>query len=503
MRAASEASALVERPKRSDMTGPSVEDPLFEVDAKTLLLGDIGENGTWWTGERRPSRKAREGEGGLPVGERRSPRVDINIVHQWFDALLACGKNWKILRRQLPDESRVLLEWPEEERALEGRFAEGRYHVQRTFLKSIENLLRRPGRPIKEPEECRFLLILLLNPLLYPHSNRKPSSSDFEAHMPVPSSSHFKSSAQSLSPCSPPRKSGSVARGGATGLHSGILKRILGLIASSSLECHQSVVSWLTKLPDSLFREIVEMINGFVTYRLSRQNGRHRSNSNDLTAGLIPNFSGPGAGTSAQLHAALGSSSGRPSAKPPPGPGEVPYGHDWQIRVAAKVMALVFSANNHTKLSSKLEAQNNNPPDQVQVAARQRAHRHAQRMPTSSFYNSLLDTADLVADFEAWEVRSSKFSFCQYPMFLSIWAKIRIMEHDARRQMEVRARDAFFTSIMSRKAVSQYLVLKVRRDCLVDDSLRSVSEVVGGSEEEIKKGLRIEFVGEEGVDAGG
>ena len=77
------------------------------------------------------------------------------------------------------------------------------------------------------------------------------------------------------------------------------------------------------------------------------------------------------------------------------------------------------------------------------------------------------------------------------------------MEYDARRQMEVKARDAFFTSILSRKAVSQYLLLKVRRDCLVDDSLRGVSEVVGSGQEEVKKGLRIEFLGEEGVDAGG
>jgi len=51
--------------------------------------------------------------------------------------------------------------------------------------------------------------------------------------------------------------------------------------------------------------------------------------------------------------------------------------------------------------------------------------------------------------------------------------------------------------------VSQYLFLSIRRDCLVEDSLKSVSEVVGAGGEEIKKGLRIEFKGEEGIDAGG
>lgn len=77
------------------------------------------------------------------------------------------------------------------------------------------------------------------------------------------------------------------------------------------------------------------------------------------------------------------------------------------------------------------------------------------------------------------------------------------MSYDAQRQMETKAREAFFNSIMSRKAVSQYLVFRVRRECLIEDSLREVSEVVGTGPEEIKKGLRIEFSDEEDIDAGG
>lgn len=69
--------------------------------------------------------------------------------------------------------------------------------------------------------------------------------------------------------------------------------------------------------------------------------------------------------------------------------------------------------------------------------------------------------------------------------------------------MQSKARDAFFDSIMSRRAIEQYLVLNVRRDCLVEDSLTAVSAVIGSGSEDIKKGLRIAFRGEEGVDAGG
>lgn len=69
--------------------------------------------------------------------------------------------------------------------------------------------------------------------------------------------------------------------------------------------------------------------------------------------------------------------------------------------------------------------------------------------------------------------------------------------------METKAREAFFDSIVSRKAVSQHLILKIRRECLVKDSLRGVSEVVGSEKEEIKKSLQIKFSDEEGIDAGG
>jgi hypothetical protein len=37
----------------------------------------------------------------------------------------------------------------------------------------------------------------------------------------------------------------------------------------------------------------------------------------------------------------------------------------------------------------------------------------------------------------------------------------------------------------------------------LNDRLRRISEVVGAGQGDIKKGLKIEFIGEEGVDAGG
>jgi E3 ubiquitin-protein ligase HECTD2 len=78
-------------------------------------------------------------------------------------------------------------------------------------------------------------------------------------------------------------------------------------------------------------------------------------------------------------------------------------------------------------------------------------------------------------------------------------AKMNIMEYDARRQMEIKAREAFFTTVFQKRAVAPHLLLKVRRECIIEDSLNQISS----NEMDVKKGLRIEFVGEDGVDAGG
>jgi E3 ubiquitin-protein ligase HECTD2 len=209
----------------------------------------------------------------------------------------------------------------------------------------------------------------------------------------------------------------------------------------------------------------------------------------DVTDGLIPQMpNGRASNTPATLHAALEASKSSRKQKQPVERKSTTYTDDWQIKAAARFMALIVAANSYTHV--------------------RRGHTAGGRMygrlfTTSDFYNTLVDTLDFKSDFELWESKRGKFTFCQYPFFLSIWAKIQILEFDAKRQMAGRAREAFFDSILSHKNYTQHLVFSVRRECLVDDSLQQVSEVVGSGSEDIKKALRIEFQGEEGVDAGG
>ncbi|KAL8797227.1 MAG: hypothetical protein Q9195_000694 [Heterodermia aff. obscurata] len=480
---------------------------LSPVDAKTLLLGDFAENGMWWTGgtktERSRSHRAAAQSPDRMTVDRiymRSQLINFKELDEWYHCIINVGRCSNDIVERIKSKVSNLSEL--EILRIEEDLQDASMRVQKTLIKAVESLLRRPGRPLKAAADCRFLLVLLVNPMLYPpnrnhiadHDHARPINRDQKPPLSKASGASINLSSGG-SPSNRTKSSSTAAC-------SSITKRILGLLSTLSADCHHHLISCFSQFPKLHFQRMVELVGSFVTYRLSRQHNRKVNHTQNPNGDLVPSLSGSGIGTSAQLHAALGIST---SKTPDQKSSSMAYGEDWQIRAAAKVMSLLFSANNSGRFrrQSFFLDPSEQEPRASKTIANQRASRYDQLLPTNAFYNSFLDCLDLVTDFETWESRRGKFSFCQYPMFLSIWAKIHIMEYDARRQMEIKAREAFFDSIMNRKAVSQYLVLKVRRDCLVEDSLRGVSEVVGTGQEDIKKGLRIEFASEEGVDAGG
>ena len=478
--------------------------PVSELDAKTILLGDVAENGMWWAGGRTSRVKSQKDNtkssmaSSISLTSKSNKQLGIDWVEleEWYKTILCCGSSWRGNWRRLLSSGEFDLARHSDslsqcEQEIEDDIAEARMQVIHTLMKSTENLLRRPGRPLKSPEDCRYLCILVTNPLLYNGDKiLEPSISSHRSGRPLNyvTGLNEQSSTSMLSKLRT-QHGKSLPIGKHVLPHSGVTKRVLGLMANLSSECYQAMMIWIHRCSEAQFRRLVEHVGRFVTHRLTRnaQSECKRSQNLDPTAGLVPDVSTLGGGTSAQWHAALGTS--KLTKKPEPKATSVMYAEDWQIKAAAKFMSLLFIVNN-----GGLHGKSRSPTN---------FHRHAQTLPTSTFYNSLLDYADLTADFEIWESRRGKFTFCQYPMFLSIWAKIKIMEHDIRRQMEIKAREAFFNSIINRKVVNQYLTLKVRRECLVEDSLREVSGIVGAGQEEIRKGLRVTFLGEEGVDVGG
>ncbi|KAK7755672.1 putative E3 ubiquitin-protein ligase [Diatrype stigma] len=452
--------------------------PLSELDPKLLLVGDFAENGAWWTGGREeapaPTRvPSRRRDDHPSIVNPRSPRIDWGQVTEWYHMVMNSAESWHDAYEEmvrLESSTRV----PDAAlRQFETLLLSAQEHLQRALLKCTEVLLKRPGRPMAEPQDVRFLLILLANPLLTPGST---SHAGRFQHL-------GKGKAAARDPESE-RQAKSIP-----GRHSGIIKRILGLLSNSSEQCHQYLIVWLSKLPEYMFLQIKDLVANFVTYRLTRVSEKTVEAKVDMTGGLVPEMpNARSANTPASLHAALATGKSNKKDKQPAEPKRSAYIDDWQIKTGAKVMALVFAANNltHVRRNDGFDGRN-----------------HGHLLATSDFYNTLVDYLDFKDDFEMWESKTSKFAFCQYPFFLSIWAKIQILEHDAKRQMRGKARDAFFDSILNHRMYTQHLVLHIRRECLVDDSLKQVSEVVGSGSEDIKKALRIEFQGEEGVDAGG
>ena len=472
---------------------------LSQLDAKTLLLGDIGENSTWWTGklDRNRSDKAfkrkKVGEGAKRAISSKSPNISWTDVNKWYELVHHAGETWQArvdrVKCDVPGFSKERLEGFHNIDDIEDDLNEAREHAIRTVLKVTENVLKRPSRPLKEPEDLRFLLIILTNPSMYP-SSPKPrravsgavKSPDGKQNMVRPQ----------LSPKKSPGRDGSQ--------HTGILKRIFGLLAHSTDACHRYLIGWFARFDEEHFTKLVDLVASFVTHRIARRSNRPRSKSVMADGGLIPDLSGSAMNTSAQLHSAMGLSGSIKKRADDPDQ-EPEYSSDWQIKAAAKLMSLLFTANNIW------QGKRRNEEERVDCTAnaspQARAKRSGQLLHTSSFYNTLLDYQDMIADFKVWESKRDRFAFCQYPLFLSMGAKIKILEYDARRQMEIKAREAYFDSVIRQRALDGYFHLRVRRDCMVDDSLRQISEAVGSGQEELKKGLRVHFTGEEGVDAGG
>lgn len=475
-------------------SAPMLGAPLLgDLDPKLLMVGDIAENGTLWAGshtDHTPTRGRQPGQGDTRSHvSHRSPHIDWDTLGAWYDMVIHPAKGWREACDDIISEYSLSSPSAQKLETIEQQLLAAQVHPQKALLKATDGLLRHPGRPIADPGSLRFLLIALYNPLLAPKS---PIPQD--SLQPGPPEPFRKGAYQSPLSKSQPMQ----------GLHSGITKRIVGLIAQSPMVCHDHLISWLSRLPRDHFRQIKDLVSGFLTYRFIRRSDTQPEPKIDITGGgLIPN-----------LNADWSTSSLRTSLEARGSPGiqekatdktKLVYIDDWQVKAASRVMALIFAANNIP--ASPRRDDIHNPSQSIDKQRHSRQHdeikMRGQVLSTSHFYNPLLDLTDLVVDFETWETKRGAFSFCQYPFLLSIAAKTKILEHEARRQMQSKARDAFFDSILNRTNLNQNWVLKVRRDCLVEDSLKGVSEIIGSGSEDIKKSLRIAFSGEEGIDHGG
>ena len=423
-RAQSESNIVTPPPEPADDLKLSPID-LSQIDGKTLLLGDIGENSTWWTGKlgRNTSDKAfkrkRIGEGSKRTVSSKSPNINWTDVNKWYELVHTAGDDWQtkmhLLKGDAPGFALERLEGFTNIEDIEDDLVEAREHTIRALLKVTENVLKRPSRPLNEPNDLRFLLIVLANPSLYPSSpkRRRAVSYGMEGAGRTPSGKQRMSYAGSPKKLSPQKSTG---REGPP--HTGLLKRVLGLLANSTDACHRYLIGWFSRFNEEHLTKIVDAVASFVTHRIARRSNRPHSKSMLADGGLIPDLSGSAMSTSAQLHSAMGLSgsvkkAGNDSDQEPS------YAGDWQVKAAAKLMSLLFAANNIWQ--GKRRRGDERLDSALSASPQARAKRSGQLMHTSSFYNTLLDYQDMIADFKVWN-RSEINSPSASTLCFSLWA---------------------------------------------------------------------------------
>lgn len=113
----------------------------------------------------------------------RNPGIDWESVDEFYDMVINVGLGFASGNPPIPDKKAGARNGNEEKvpfgeqlyTQTTAEIEEVRDHIAGVLLKATESLLKRPGRPLKRPEDVRFLLIVLANPLLYPESARPTS----------------------------------------------------------------------------------------------------------------------------------------------------------------------------------------------------------------------------------------------------------------------------------------------------------------------------------------
>uniref|UniRef100_A0AAQ5XD04 HECT domain-containing protein n=1 Tax=Amphiprion ocellaris TaxID=80972 RepID=A0AAQ5XD04_AMPOC len=137
----------------------------------------------------------------------------------------------------------------------------------------------------------------------------------------------------------------------------------------------------------------------------------------------------------------------------------------------------------------------------------------ANHVEYSRFYiPDITSLVDIQEDYLKWFLNRAEISdfltvnLCAYPFILNAQAKTTMLQTDAELQMQMAVSGAnlhnvfMLLTLEPHLARNPYLVLHVRRNHLVSDTLR---ELTMYSDVDLKKPLKVIFDGEEAVDAGG
>ena len=95
----------------------------------------------------------------------------------------------------------------------------------------------------------------------------------------------------------------------------------------------------------------------------------------------------------------------------------------------------------------------------------------------------------------------NEMCFCKFPFIMNAANKALALRMSAQIQMSRSVQRSFMALFTGDASdLTPYMILRVRRDQIVRDSLQQLQRM---SEMDLRKPLKVKFVGEEGVDEGG
>jgi ubiquitin-protein ligase E3 A len=138
-----------------------------------------------------------------------------------------------------------------------------------------------------------------------------------------------------------------------------------------------------------------------------------------------------------------------------------------------------------------------------------RSNDRQMRVDYKEFYNKEINKKmDIPEEYKKWKVSlierkrkfSSKwFSILDFPFLLDCEMKTRLLQHEHYEAVEYQLTQFFIVSIISGVMESPYFQLEISRENMVEDSIKQFTR----KDINLKKPLRVKFIGEEGVDEGG
>ena len=249
--------------------------------------------------------------------------------------------------------------------------------------------------------------------------------------------------------------------------HKQVLLPLLSLVAALPPPCCTQLVRWWSLLPAALLQQMVAVCQQFITVRLY-----YTQRIDDAVVAvrrLLLRPVHPIKTTVRQCGRAH-----RSGPLPPPSP--TPRRSSPQ---GTRVLGHLFTANERARDDGRRA-----PDDGLDYRC---------------FYNDAVNQeVNLKEDYRRWKGARGEFSFCEHPFILEPASKSRVLMYDATAQMTHEFEGAILRSLFV-GATSPYLVVKVRRTQLISDTLLQMSL----RKDDLKKPLKVQFVGEEGIDEGG